>query len=75
MIAGIMGEDIRYTVDPARLRPSGSEVFRLCGDNRLITSLTDWRPEFDLEAGLRKTIEWITRPENLAGYKAGIYNV
>lgn len=74
-IADIMGEKVDYVVDPARLRPSGSEVFRLCGDNTLITSLTDWRPRYDLEAGLRETVEWFTKPENLAKYKSGIYNV
>lgn len=75
MIARLMKSDVRYTVDPARLRPAGSEVFRLCGDNSVITSLTDWRPKYDLEAGLGKTIEWFTRPENLTKYKTGIYNV
>ena len=74
-IADIMGEKVDYVVDPARLRPSGSEVFRLCGDNTLRTSLTDWRPRYDLEAGLRDTVEWFTKPENLAKYKSGIYNV
>ncbi len=75
MIADIMKSDVRYTVDPARLRPAGSEVFRLCGDNKLITSLTDWRPRFTLEEGLRRTVEWFTDPANLAKYKTGIYNV
>ena len=75
MIASIMGEKVDYIVDPARLRPSGSEVFRLCGDNTLITSLTDWRPRYDLEAGLRETIRWFSKKENLAKYKSGIYNV
>lgn len=74
-IADIMGEKVDYVVDPARLRPSGSEVFRLCGDNSLITSLTDWRPRYDLEAGLRETVEWFTKSGNLAKYKSGIYNV
>lgn len=74
-VARIMGEKVDYVVDPARLRPSGSEVFRLCGDNTLITSLTDWRPRFDLEAGLRETVDWFTKGENLAKYKSGIYNV
>ena len=75
MIASIMGEKVDYIVDPARLRPSGSEVFRLCGDNTLITSLTDWRPCYDLEAGLRETVRWFSKKENLAKYKSGIYNV
>lgn len=74
-IADIMCEKVDYVVDPARLRPSGSEVFRLCGDNTLIKSLTDWRPRYSLKEGLRETVEWFSKPENLAKYKSGIYNV
>lgn len=74
-IADIMGKKVDYVTDPARLRPAGSEVFRLCGDNTLITSLTDWRPRYSLEDGLRETIDWITKPENLSKYKSDIYNV
>ena len=48
-IARLMGVDVEYVVDKERLRPSKSEVFRLCGDNSLITSLTDWRPQYTLE--------------------------
>lgn len=74
-IAELMGGGVSYVVDPARLRPAGSEVFRLCGDNSVITSLTEWRPRYTLEAGLRETIDWFTKPENLAKYKTDIYNV
>lgn len=74
-VARLMHADVKWSVDPARLRPGGSEVFRLLGDNSLITSLTEWRPEFSLEEGLLKTIEWFTKPENLKKYKSGIYNV
>lgn len=74
LIAEIMGVDVEYVVDPERLRPSKSEVRRLCGDNRLITSLTDWRPEVSLREGLERTIKWFTDPANLSRYKAGIYN-
>lgn len=74
MIAALMDADVEYVVDPQRLRPSKSEVRRLCGDNRLITSLTDWRPQVSLEEGLKETIEWFTDPVNLAKYKTGIYN-
>ena len=74
LIAGLMGRDVRYVVDPQRLRPASSEVNRLCGDNSLICSLTDWRPRHTLADGLRKTIEWFSCPENLAKYKTDIYN-
>ena len=73
-IARIMDADVEWVTDPERLRPSKSEVRRLCGDNSLITSLSDWRPQHTLEQGLRKTIEWFVRPENLAKYKTDIYN-
>lgn len=74
LIASLMDADVDYVVDPERLRPSKSEVRRLLGDNTLITSLTEWRPEFTLEAGLKKTIEWFTDPKNLSHYKTDIYN-
>lgn len=73
-IARLMNTDVTYQVDSERLRPGKSEVFRLCGDNTLITSLTGWSPRWSLENGLRATIDWFTRPENLALYKAAIYN-
>ncbi len=74
LIKSIMNSDVRYVTDPERLRPAGSEVFRLCGDNTLITRLTSWRPQYTLEEGLRLTVNWFTRPENLRRYKSDIYN-
>lgn len=73
-IARLMHSDVNYVVDPQRLRPSKSEVRRLCGDNTKITSLTSWRPQVDLTEGLQRTIHWFTNPTNLAKYKTDIYN-
>lgn len=73
-IARLMDADVRWVTDPERLRPSGSEVFRLLGSNEKITRLTSWRPEVTLEEGLRKTIDWITSGDNLKKYKPNIYN-
>lgn len=73
-IARLMGRDVEEVVDPERLRPAKSEVNRLCGDNTLITTLTDWRPAHTLEQGLQETIDWFVKPENLAKYKIDIYN-
>ncbi|MDE5662513.1 MAG: NAD-dependent 4,6-dehydratase LegB [Muribaculaceae bacterium] len=74
-IASLMGADVTWERDEARIRPSASEVFRLCGDNSKLKRLTGWSPEISLEEGLRRTIDWFTRPENLSRYKTGIYNV
>lgn len=74
-IAELMGADVEWVVDPQRLRPSKSEVFRLCGDASLITGLTGWRPQVSLRAGLKKTIDWFTAPGNLDAYKPDIYNL
>lgn len=73
-IARLMGREVEWVVDPERLRPGKSEVFRLCGDNTKITTLTDWRPRVTLAEGLSKTIEWFLDPANLARYKSDIYN-
>ena len=74
MIAEVMEADVRYVVDPQRLRPSKSEVFRLCGDNRKIRSLTGWEPQVSLRDGLAATARWFSDPANLARYKSNIYN-
>lgn len=74
-IARLMNAEVTWKRDPARIRPAGSEVFRLCGDNSVITELTDWRPQISLAEGLQATIDWFLNPENLSHYKPGIYNV
>jgi len=73
-IASIMGAEVNVIVDPERLRPQGSEVRRLCGDNSRIAEATGWRPQVSLHQGLTETVRWFSKPENLALYKAGIYN-
>ena len=66
---------VRLVVEEERLRPEKSEVLRLIGDTRKIMSLTSWKPTYDLETGLRDTISWFREPENLARYKAWLYNI
>ena len=74
LIAEIMGADVEWVQDAQRLRPGKSEVFRLWGDNTKITSLTDWRPQYDIRKGLEETIKWFSDKENLKKYKYDIYN-
>lgn len=75
MIRELMGSDVEFVTDEQRLRPGKSEVFRLWGDNTRIRELTGFAPQHDIRAGLQKTIDWFTKPEHLARYKAGLYNV
>jgi NAD dependent epimerase/dehydratase len=75
MIKELMHSDSTPEVDAERIRPTGSEVERLWCDNRKLKQLTGYEPAFDLDAGLRLTIEWLTRSDNLERYKPGIYNV
>jgi dTDP-glucose 4,6-dehydratase len=77
-IAEIMGVDIEIETDEERLRPADSEVERLWADNQKAKSLFGWSPEYGglegFRRGLKETIDWFTRPENLLRYKADIYN-
>ncbi|USN98183.1 MAG: GDP-mannose 4,6-dehydratase [Phycisphaeraceae bacterium] len=79
MISEIMGAEVEIETDPQRVRPEGSEVDRLCADNRLARELTGWEPELagpeGLREGLSRTIDWFTDPANLALYKADQYVV
>jgi len=75
LIKKIMKSDVKFITDKQRIRPEKSEVFRLCGDNTKITTLTDWEPAYSFEAGLEETIAWYTNPENLKKFKTSIYNI
>ena len=79
LIADIMGVKINITQDENRLRPSSSEVERLWADNSKAKEILNWKPKFagrdGFRNGLEQTIAWFSRPENLSGYKSGIYNL
>lgn len=75
LIAEIMEKKVSFVEDAQRIRPKGSEVFRLWGDNTKVKSLTGFEPAYDIRRGLTETIQWFTDKENLKKYKAGIYNV
>lgn len=64
--AKIVTEDIRK-------RPEKSEVNRLLGSNEKIKRLTGWQPLYNLEEGLKETIDFFKK--NLDKYKSDIYNI
>ena len=63
----------RIICDEKRLRPEKSEVNRLLGCNEKILKLTDWKPQYSLEDGLKETIAFLKG--NLDKYKVDIYNL
>ncbi len=71
----IINPNAKIITDSIRIRPEKSEVFRLFGSNEKLKSYTDWKQEYSLEKGLKETIEWFSKKENLQQYKSDIYNV
>jgi dTDP-glucose 4,6-dehydratase len=65
----------KIVCDEQRIRPEKSEVNRLFGSNKKILELTNWKLKYSFEAGLKETIDWFGKNENLKKYKASIYNV
>jgi nucleoside-diphosphate-sugar epimerase len=70
-----MSSDVTFISDEKRRRPQKSEVFRLWCDNKKINKLVGYKPQTNIQDGLKKTIDWIAKPENLKKYKSEIYNV
>lgn len=75
LIKNIMHSDVEFIIDKQRIRPKKSEVNRLWCDNKKIMALTDFKPQYTIERGLKETVSWFTNPNNLKKYKADIYNV
>ena len=79
LIAEAMNCKIEFITDEARLRPENSEVERLWADNSKAKTLFGWQPNYGgrdgFKRGIAETAQWFTRPENLRGYKADIYNL
>ncbi len=73
MIADLIGTQVEIVSDEQRIRPDKSEVERLFCDNGKIKANTAWTPDFNLESGLKETIEWIRK--NQSYFKSDIYNV
>ena len=72
-IASLMGKKIKLVQEVRRTRGAKTEVERLCSDNSKMKAYTDWKPRYDLDAGLKETIVWLRK--NQDGYKSGVYNV
>jgi NAD dependent epimerase/dehydratase len=74
-IKTIMNSDIGYKSEKQRMRPVGSEVYRLYGDNSLIRELAGFKSDISIDQGLKLTCDWFLKKEKKGSYKANIYNV
>lgn len=78
-IARLMDSSAIAVADDQRLRPENSEVERLFSNNAKANELFGWQPVLPgidgFAAGLSRTIEWFTEPQNLARYRVNTYVV
>ena len=75
IIKEILKSDVEFITDNQRFRPDKSEVYRLCGDNNLLFTLTGYKPTTDLHTGLKLTCDWFIKMKNLRKYKSNIFNL
>jgi dTDP-glucose 4,6-dehydratase len=77
LIAELMEVEIHIDSEEERVRPRSSEVDRLWADCAKAKRLLGWEPEFSgrdgFSRGLRRTIQWFGRAENLVRYKTGAH--
>ena len=75
LIKKLMNSNVEFISESERFRPRNSEVFRLVCDNTKINKATGLESKVSLKEGLKRTIDWISKPDNLKQYKSEIYNV
>ncbi len=79
LIAEVMGAEVEFVTDEARMRPAGSEVERLWADASRARALTGWAPQYGgvegLRRGIEETVAWFRDPANLHRYKPHRYNI
>jgi NAD dependent epimerase/dehydratase len=72
-IMEIIGYQVPIELDAERVRPSGSEVQRLCSDNTRARQWLEWEPRVSLDEGLARTVAWVT--DNLGSSDRERYSV
>lgn len=74
IISEIMGMGIEVETEELRLRPENSEVERLRADIAKAKRLFSWKPDYGgidgLKRGLKETVEWFSKSENLRMYRS-----
>ena len=74
-ISKIMKVNIDISIDPKRIRPKKSEVYRLKCNNKKLKKFTGWKPKYNFTKGIIELIEWMKKDENIKYYKSENYNI
>ncbi len=74
MIKKVTGIDFETVKSSERVRPAKSEVKQLEADWQKLFQLTGWKPQTEIEDGLRICWKWFSDQKNLLRYKSGLYN-
>ena len=75
LIVELTGSSAQVKTSETRIRPENSEVNRLWCDCSKLQKVTKFKPEISIREGLKHTISWMKKDDNLAKYKTEIYNV
>ena len=57
--------NLKVVQEKKRKRPVGSEVLRLCVNNKKARKIMGWKPRYNLDKGLTETIAWFKSNMNL----------
>jgi nucleoside-diphosphate-sugar epimerase len=71
LVQKLTGPKKPVEVEDDRVRPKNSEVLRLLCDSTKARKMTGWAPRFDLEGGLRETIDFVRA--NSQRFRVGSY--
>jgi NAD dependent epimerase/dehydratase len=71
LVQRLTGSKKPVEVEDDRVRPKNSEVLRLLCDSSKARKMTGWAPRFDLEGGLRETIDFVRA--NSQRFRVGSY--
>jgi nucleoside-diphosphate-sugar epimerase len=69
----VVGRAVRIETDDQRLRPASSELDRLLSKPQLAADLLGWKPQVELEEGIRLTADWLQM--NISAFRPERYEV
>ena len=77
VINKLCGSNAKIKTENIRVRPKSGEVYRLKADNKKAKRILKWEPRYSgklgLIEGLKNTIEWFSKDQNLSKYKTDHY--